>query len=533
MQVSLRVSWLRALGGNWLELLKDSNESKIVGVPIDSLDDADIDVIVNEAANSPAHETTDKAIRKLLQIKKMRDVNVPAKVQSLDLVPQAVLSLFSGKSTQWLFAAGNDDRLYPWFVYGSTYNPPDKHDGVTASASVHVAAYLHGSLYIKEIVFRAPDLRKTIEAMLKQKGFFVANKQLTGTYLEEFKHYSQVLNKVGTLYLATGFSHVTSGQRTSFQVDGKDAQVIIDQADPAKTTPRTTRKVTNEFWGNAGTVPNIPTHCVVTVFDLRRHVQLHVNAAQLTEYVFNDTLVSKLVIPSDHRRLLTALMASTRTNMRDIVAGKAGGVSLLVTGEPGVGKTLTAEAFSEYLHRPLYRVHCSQLGITPAELESNLHVVMSRALRWNAILLIDEADVYIRQRGNDIVQNAIVGVILRTIEYFQGVLFLTCNRGELVDEAVASKVTAWLRYELPDAAQLESIWTILAAEHGMVLSAADVRTLCHGSKDLAGISGRTVKNILNLASMYAGHQNKPMTVEDMVEMARFVYTRKESPVGQN
>src|SRR6185295_19284784 len=104
-----------------------------------------------------------------------------------------------------------------------------------------------------------------------------------------------------------------------------------------------------------------------------------------------------------------------------IVAGKTGGTIVFCTGEPGTGKTLTGEVFSEVIKRPLYVVQCSQLGTDEEELEKQLKKVLRRAQRWGAILLIDEADVYVRERGDDIQQNAIVGVFLRVLEYYRGI----------------------------------------------------------------------------------------------------------------
>jgi hypothetical protein len=51
---------------------------------------------------------------------------------------------------------------------------------------------------------------------------------------------------------------------------------------------------------------------------------------------------------------------------------------------------------------------------------------------WGAILLLDEADVFLEKRNmHDIHRNALVSIFLRQLEYFQGILFLTTNRVEV------------------------------------------------------------------------------------------------------
>lgn len=81
-------------------------------------------------------------------------------------------------------------------------------------------------------------------------------------------------------------------------------------------------------------------------------------------------------------------------------------------GPPGTGKTLTAEAVAEHLKRPLYLVGASELGTESSDLEENLTRLLSvrlpnlpndaisltqttvqLATAWDAVLLIDEADV--------------------------------------------------------------------------------------------------------------------------------------------
>ena len=126
----------------------------------------------------------------------------------------------------------------------------------------------------------------------------------------------------------------------------------------------------------------------------------------LTSYEYKPELREKLILPVQHRELIDILTADMNVLMEDIVEGKSGGTTILCKGAPGLGKTLTAEVYSEVVGKPLYRVHSGQLGITAASVEQNLSEILRRAARWDAILLLDEADVYIRCRDNDLQHNA-------------------------------------------------------------------------------------------------------------------------------
>jgi len=52
------------------------------------------------------------------------------------------------------------------------------------------------------------------------------------------------------------------------------------------------------------------------------------------------------------------------------------------------GKTLTAEAISEMLHRPLYSVSIGQLGTKPDELEEKLGDILDLCSRWDCLILL-------------------------------------------------------------------------------------------------------------------------------------------------
>ncbi len=52
---------------------------------------------------------------------------------------------------------------------------------------------------------------------------------------------------------------------------------------------------------------------------------------------------------------------------------------------------------------------CSDIGISPSEVELNLTRNFKMAKRWDAVLLIDEADVFMERRSTaDLSRNSLV-----------------------------------------------------------------------------------------------------------------------------
>jgi hypothetical protein len=77
-------------------------------------------------------------------------------------------------------------------------------------------------------------------------------------------------------------------------------------------------------------------------------------------------------------------------------------------------------------------VSAGELGTDSRYLESELQKILDICHAWGAILLLDEADVFLEKRNmQDIHRNALVSIFLRQLEYFQGILFLTTNRVEV------------------------------------------------------------------------------------------------------
>ena len=253
-----------------------------------------------------------------------------------------------------------------------------------------------------------------------------------------------------------------------------------------------------------GLFTRVPVHPYILTFhlDLHHHVWVHVD--EMKPYRYLPELKQKLILPPEQTDLIDILTAEMDMLMDDIVQGKSGGTTVLCAGPPGVGKTLTAEVYSEIIQRPLYRVHSGQLGLNVATMETSLKEILTRAQRWGAVMLIDEADVYIKRRDDNIAMNAVVGVFLRVLEYFNGLLFLTTNRIDDIDEAIVSRCIALIKYSPPDAEARRRIWRVMAGQFELPVDDALIDELVQVFPDA---TGRDIKGLAKLVAKFC-HQKK-------------------------
>ncbi|CZR49554.1 uncharacterized protein FPRO_15913 [Fusarium proliferatum ET1] len=168
------------------------------------------------------------------------------------------------------------------------------------------------------------------------------------------------------------------------------------------------------------------------------------------------TSFDNLVLEEGHKTIILSLiaqhfrdkkLASGQVDNLDIVKGKGKGLILLLHGAPGVGKTSTAEGVAELFRKPLFQITCGDLGTTASDVEIALERNFSLANKWDCVLLLDEADVFLAARTKqDFSRNGLVAVFLRVMEYYAGILFLTTNRVGDFDEAFTSRIHISLYY---------------------------------------------------------------------------------------
>ena len=253
-----------------------------------------------------------------------------------------------------------------------------------------------------------------------------------------------------------------------------------------------------------GLFTEMPVHGYLLMFHLELHHHVWVHVDDMRIYRYQPELKDKLVLPPEHTDLIDILTAEMDMLLDDVVAGKSGGTTVLCAGPAGVGKTLTAEVYSEIIQRPLYRVHSGQLGLNVMEMEQALKDTLTRAQRWGAVMLIDEADVYIKRRDDNIAANAVVGVFLRVLEYFNGLLFLTTNRIHDIDEAIVSRCIALIKYQPPELEDRKRIWSVMSRQFGLELDARSIQQL---GELFPHACGRDIKGLAKLVAKYCHHKS--------------------------
>ncbi|TPX17193.1 uncharacterized protein E0L32_003311 [Thyridium curvatum] len=194
---------------------------------------------------------------------------------------------------------------------------------------------------------------------------------------------------------------------------------------------------------------------------------------------------------------------------RDIVKNKGEGRIFLLHGSPGVGKTCTAECVAELTHRPLLSLTSGDIStnMSAKSVEGNLNYFLQLGERYGALVLLDEADVYLEQRRTkDLHRNGLVSIFLRALEYYRGVLFLTTNRVEAFDSAFTSRIHVALHYRrLSDADRLR-IWNnnierLERDSAGRVFVSRSARDFAVDSADVQALrwNGREIRNGLQTA----------------------------------
>ena len=140
------------------------------------------------------------------------------------------------------------------------------------------------------------------------------------------------------------------------------------------------------------------------------------------------------------------------------------GLTCLLAGKSGTGKTFAARCLAGELGLNLYRIDLSQVvSKYIGETEKALGQVFDEAEAGHGLLLFDEADALFGRRSevkdaHDRYANIEVGYLLQRLEAYDGVAVLTTNLQGNMDSAFQRRLRFILHFPEPDSSLRRQLW---------------------------------------------------------------------------
>jgi SpoVK/Ycf46/Vps4 family AAA+-type ATPase len=153
---------------------------------------------------------------------------------------------------------------------------------------------------------------------------------------------------------------------------------------------------------------------------------------------------------------------------------------------------MAARALATALRRPLYRIDlASVVSKWVGETEKNLRDALGAAEASGAILLFDEGDALFGKRGevakgSDRYANLEVSYLLQALEVFEGIVIVTTNLRNNVDQAFARRFDTIIEFAAPNHEQRLRIWRQELGDACDPVLERDLRHLAKAAEILGG-----------------------------------------------
>ena len=196
-----------------------------------------------------------------------------------------------------------------------------------------------------------------------------------------------------------------------------------------------------------------PESClsIVRCYSMNNDKYIYLPIRKIQEYQWNSKLIDRLSFP-EKERLLRYLETETSFENYGVNFHKGKGKVVLLYGDVGSGKTMTAEAVSHYLKKPLIRV-----DIEDRNSLQTIRIAVAQAEVYKGIVFIDEADMLVADRHSAHARVEAIQVLLKYLELFDGIVLLSTNFGAQLDPAIENRLDMKIHYQITEETR-ELIW---------------------------------------------------------------------------
>jgi hypothetical protein len=180
------------------------------------------------------------------------------------------------------------------------------------------------------------------------------------------------------------------------------------------------------------------------------------------------------------------------------------GVRALFSGPSGTGKTLAAQLLAAALDKDLYRIDLASIvNKFLGETEKRLSQLFAASEELDVVLLLDEGDSLLTQRtsvqsSNDRYANLETNYLLQRMESFEGILLVTTNASDRIDQAFQRRMDVVVEFRQPDVVERLEIWRLHLPESHCIDP-----LLLHNVAMRCVLSGGQIRNAVMHASLLA------------------------------
>lgn len=206
------------------------------------------------------------------------------------------------------------------------------------------------------------------------------------------------------------------------------------------------------------------------------------------------------------------------------------GCRLLLTGPPGTGKSLAAEALATAAQTDLLQIDASQMvSKWIGETEKNLAAAFDVAERTQAVLFVDEADALFAARtaisdAHDRYANLETAYLLQRLDRFDGLVMLASNLRNNIDGAFLRRMDFVIDLALPDEPARRALWSMhLPVSH--LDDDVDLATVAR----LYPVAGAAIRNASIAAAFVAASEDRPINQHHLIAAVRREYAKAAMP----
>ena len=247
-----------------------------------------------------------------------------------------------------------------------------------------------------------------------------------------------------------------------------------------------------------------------------RETSLAIPELRLSDVVVNDHLgqqLEEIVAAAQGRRELLHRWGLGR----HIPYGR--GVNVLFHGPPGTGKSFAAQAIAGQLGRPLLEAAAPDLiSKWVGDTQKAFAGLFAQARGENAVLLLDEADAFLSERGafgahrHD---DGMVNHLLQLLEKHEGVVVMASNLRERLDPALCRRLAYQLHFREPGPGERARIWELMIPETVPTEGVLDFISL----GERYSLTGGLIKNCILKASYRAARTGASLSMALLVAAA--------------